>query len=182
MDIAYAERFERIPMSRAEFDQLPEKVKAEYVDGMALVSPPSRGEHNHVGVNLVVVLRQAFPDAFLTYDRGLDLPTGSLRVPDVALQVERDDEWWSPSVPVLVVEVLSRWTRDEDLFRKTDDYRRSGIAHYWIVDRAARTLTVLVNAGEQWDIGLSLTDDDPTGSVEVADLGTVELDLTALLA
>ncbi|MCR1785086.1 Uma2 family endonuclease [Nocardioides carbamazepini] len=182
MDVAYAERFERIPMSRAEFDQLPEKVRAEYVDGVALVTPPARGDHNGVGLELAIVLRQAFPDAIVRYDRGVELPTGTLRIPDVAVQIVRDDEAWSPNLPVLVVEILSRSTRSEDLFRKTDDYRRSGIQQYWIVDRAARTLAVLVNAGEHWDIGLSLTDDSPTGSIEVADLGGVELDLTALLA
>ena len=182
MEPLLVERLERRPMSRADFDRLPEGVRAEYVDGVALVSPPSRGDHNGIGGEIYFLLRQAFPTMVVRYERGLVLPTGSLRVPDLAVQRVRDDELWSPEVPVLVVEVLSASTRTEDLFHKPDDYRRSGIAQYWIVDGAARTLTVLVNAGEHWDIGLSLTDEIPTGSVEVADLGPVELDLTALLA
>ena len=40
MEIAYVERFERRVMPREEFDRLPEKVRAEYVDGVALVAPP----------------------------------------------------------------------------------------------------------------------------------------------
>ncbi|GAA4818118.1 Uma2 family endonuclease [Nocardioides caeni] len=182
METIYPTRFERRPMSRAEFDRLPEKVRAEYVDGVALMSPPARGDHNGVGLEIAIALRQAFPEAIVRYDRGVDLPTGSLRVPDVAVQVVRDDDVWSPNLPVLVVEILSRWTRAEDLYRKTDDYRLSGIAHYWIVDRTARTLTVLINAGDRWEIGLSLTDDEPTGAVAVTDLGSIELDLSALLA
>ncbi|HWJ66485.1 MAG TPA: Uma2 family endonuclease [Nocardioides sp.] len=181
MELAYAERFERRAMPREEFEQLPEQVRAEYVDGVALMSPPSTGDHNGVAGEIYVVLRQAFPDAVVRYERGLALPTGTRRIPDIAVQRIRDDELWSPEVPVLVVEVLSASTRDEDLFHKPDDYRRSGITQYWIVDRTARTLTALVNAGDHWDIGLSLTDDEPTGAIQVADLGTVELDLSALL-
>lgn len=182
MEIAQVERFERRGMSREEFDRLPEKVRAEYVDGLAILSPPSTGGHNDVGLEVALVLRQAFPAMVVRYERGFELPTGALRVPDVAMQRHRADDHWSPEVPVLVVEILSPATRDEDLFRKTDDYLRSGIAQYWIVDRSARTLTVLANAGDHWEVGLSLSDDEPTGAVEVVDLGSVELDLTALLA
>ena len=181
MDQPTLERLARTPMSRADFDALPEGVRAEYVDGVAIVSPPARGGHQGVGANLLVVLRAALPDAFVTYERGITLPTGTLRIPDVAVQRVRDDEHWSPEVPVLVVEILSSSTREEDLFRKATDYRRAGIAQYWVVDRTARTLTVLVNAGEHWDIGLALTEKKPTGSIAVADLGEVELDLSALL-
>ena len=181
MDVAHAERYERTPMSRAEFERLPDTVRAEYVDGVALVSPPARGEHQNVGVNLAVALRQAFPTAFLTYERGLALPTGSLRIPDLAVQRDRDDDVWSTNLPVIVVEILSGSTRNEDLFRKADDYRRAGIAQYWIVDRAEPSLTVLVNASDHWEIGLALTDADPTGSIDVADLGELTLDLSVLL-
>ena len=182
MELAVAERYERRPMSRHEFDRLPDGVRAEYVDGIALMSPPASGDHNGIGGELYVLLRQAFPGAVVRYERGLALPTGTLRIPDIAVQRSRDDEVWSTDPPVLVAEVLSPSTRGEDLFHKPDDYRLAGIEQYWIVDGAARTLTVLVNAGDHWDIGLNLTDDDPTGSVEVADLGAVELDLAALLA
>ena len=182
MEIAYVERFERRVMSREEFDRLPDEVRAEYVDGVALMSPPAAGGHQDIALNAAFVLRQALPLSVVRCDAGFALPSGTLRVPDIAVQRVRDDEYWSTEVPVLVVEILSPTTRDEDLFRKPDDYLRSGIAQYWIIDRAASTLTALVNAGDRWDIGLSLTDVDPTGSIEVADLGRVELDLSALLA
>ncbi|NHA00861.1 Uma2 family endonuclease [Nocardioides sp. W3-2-3] len=174
MDQPTLERLERTPMSRADFDALPEGLRGEYVDGVAIVSPPARGGHNAVGLELAVTLRAALPGAFITYERGVTLPTGTLRIPDLAVQRVRDDEHWSPEVPVLVVEILSASTREEDLFRKASDYRRAGIAQYWVVDRVARTLTALVNAGEHWDIALALTEKRPTGSIAVADLGEVE--------
>lgn len=182
METAWVERFERRTMSPEEFDRLPEQVRAEYVDGVALMSPPSAGGHNALGVRLAGLLGRTLPDTFVTYERGLALPTGTLRIPDLAVQREPDDDVWSRQVPLLVVEILSPSTRDEDLFRKTDDYRRAGIAQYWIVDRAVRTLTVLVNAGEEWDIAFTLSDEAPTASIDVADLGTVDLDLSDLLA
>ncbi len=181
MDQPTLERLERTPMSRADFDALPDGVRAEYVDGVAIVSPPARGRHQGVGVNLLVALRAALPGTFITYERGLALSTGTLRIPDLAVQRVGDDEHWSPEIPVLVVEILSPSTRDEDLFRKASDYQRAGIGQYWVVDRVARTLTVLVNAGVHWDIGLALTEERPTGSITVSDLGEVELDLSALL-
>ncbi|MEV5000680.1 Uma2 family endonuclease [Nocardioides sp. LML1-1-1.1] len=181
MDQPTLERLERTPMSRADFDALPEGVRAEYVDGVAIMSPPARGRHQDVTGNVLVALRQALPGAVVRTEAGFALPSGSLRVPDISVQVVRDDEHWSPEVPVLVVEILSPSTREEDLFRKATDYRRAGIAQYWVVDRVARTLSVLVNAGEEWDIGLALTEERPTGSIAVADLGEVELDLSALL-
>lgn len=181
METAYVERFERRAMSRSEFDRLPDLVRAEYVDGAALMTPPSSGGHNEVGLNVAVVLRSALPGTFVTYERGIQLPTGTLRIPDITVQRVGGDDRWSTEIPVLVVEILSPSTRDEDLFRKTDDYRRSGFAHYWIVDRVARSLTVLVNAREHWDVALTLTDDHPTGTVTVDDVGTVALDLSVLL-
>lgn len=182
MDLAYAEHFERRAMSREEFDQLPEHVRAEYVDGMALMSPPSAGGHQDVALNVAIALRQALPRSVVRCEAGFALPSGTLRIPDVSVQRVRDDEHWSRQVPVVVVEILSSSTRDEDLFRKTDDYRRAGIDQYWLVDRAVRTLTVLVNAGERWDNAFTLTDDAPSASIDVADLGTVDLDLSDLLA
>lgn len=88
---------------------------------------------------------------------------------------------WSTNLPVIVVEILSGSTRNEDLFLKTDDYRRAGIAQYWIIDGAEPSLIALVNASDHWEIGLALTDADPTGSIDVADLGEVTLDLPVLL-
>ncbi len=181
MELAYVERFERRVMSREEFDRLPEKVRAEYVDGVALMSPPAAGGHQDVALNVAIALRQALPHAVVRCEAGFALPSGTLRIPDVTVQRVRDDEHWSEQVPVVAVEILSSSTRGEDLFRKTDDYRRAGIDQYWIVDRALRTVTVLVNAGEQWDIAITLTDEEPVASIDVADLGRVDLDLAELL-
>lgn len=182
MEHTTLDRLERVPMSREEFDALPEGVRAEYVDGVAVMAPPSTGDHNGVGVELAVALRAAFPAAFVRYERGLELPSGRLRIADVAVSTVRDDLVWSTTMPVIVIEILSPTTQREDLFRKTDDYRRAGIQQYWIVDRSRRELTVLGNAGDAWETLLELDEKTPRGEVTVADLGTVALDLDQLLS
>ena len=44
---------------------------------------------------------------------------------------------------MLVVEVTSRATRRRDVALKREAYARWGIPEYWIVDRDARTVTVV---------------------------------------
>lgn len=173
---------ERWPMSRVEFDALPEGIRAEYVDGVAVVTPPPRPGHNRVGLRLIRILQDALPTTDVLYERGVVVSPTRTRIPDIAVMAVEDELPWSTQVPILVVEILSPSTRSEDLLRKTDDYRLAGIAQYWIVDREQRTLVVLANAGAAWDTVLTLSDAEPTGSVEVPDLGRVELDLAALLA
>lgn len=49
--------------------------------------------------------------------------------------------------PDLVVEILSPWTRGDDLGRKADLYAAAGVAHYWIVDPAARSIAEWILEG-----------------------------------
>jgi Uma2 family endonuclease len=49
--------------------------------------------------------------------------------------------------PDLAVEILSLWTRSEDLGRKADVYAAAGVAHYWIVDPEARSIAEWILEG-----------------------------------
>ncbi len=180
MDLPTLDRLERIPMSRERFDALPDGIRAEYVAGSAVVSPQARGRHQDIAINILVALRAALPTAVVRHEAGFALPSGSLRIPDVSVQRVRDDEHWSDDVPVVAVEVLSPSTWREDVFRKSDDYRVAGIEQYWIADRQSGTLVVRANRGAAWDVLLELGEDAPVGSVQVADLGSVALDLTSV--
>lgn len=171
---------ERRPMSLEEFDALPEGIRAEYVDGIAIVSPTPTGGHQDVEVEIAFALRRAFPDAVVRIEAGIELPWGTRRVPDVMMKHVRDDVPWSTALPDVVVEVLSPLTRNEDLFRKSLDYLRAGIPQYWIADRAAHVLTVLRGTGSDWTIALELDAGSPGGEVEVEGLGVVALDLAEL--
>ena len=171
-------------MSRAEFEALPdvdEYRRAEYVDEVALMPPPASGSHNVVGVQLLRLLADALPGLRVVYELGVETPT-SLRVPDVAVVREVEDRPWVQEPPVLVAEILSRSTRSEDLFRKPTEYQAAGIGQYWIVDREQRTVTVLGNNGDSWDVLLELDTEHPAGSVEVGKYGSVAVDLDLLFA
>lgn len=84
--------------------------------------------------------------------------------------------------PLVVVEVLSPSTRSTDTVCKSTEYFDFGVRQYWIVDRDAPSLTVFSHTPEGWEPLLELNGWTPTGSVEVGDHGTVELDLNAMLA
>ncbi len=68
-------------------------------------------------------------------------------MPDVvvvlASAVGRTKNLVAPADVALVVEVISPGSRDRDLGVKRKEYAAAGIPDYWIVDREARTLTVL---------------------------------------
>jgi Uma2 family endonuclease len=175
---------ERRRMSRAEFDALPREVRAEYVRGVALMSPPPVYGHQWLEMRVVRFLIEALPGMEVATEVGLDLGD-SLRIPDVVVyatvEEQYDETEWMPVPPVLVVEVLSRTTRTEDLLRKPMEYLAAGIAHYWIVDRKARALTALTAGDDGWTVVLELDDDNPRGDFEVTGHGRVTLDLTTLL-
>ena len=52
-------------------------------------------------------------------------------------------------IPILVVEVLSRSTRERDLGVKRRFYMRAGVAEYWLVDREDVVVIQVRSNGEQ---------------------------------
>ncbi|MFJ9316556.1 Uma2 family endonuclease [Pimelobacter simplex] len=180
-------RLERRAMSRAEFEALPREVRAEYVDGVALMSPPAPHAHQYAELRVARLIADALPQLRVGTEMGIDLGR-SLRVADVAAYATTDDdgdgdgdEVWGRVPPVLVVEVLSRTTRSEDLIRKPREYLRGGIAHYWILDRTTPALTALTARDDEWEVVLELDAERPRGTVEVVGHGHVDVDLLALV-
>jgi Uma2 family endonuclease len=172
---------ERRRMSVEEFESLPEDVRAEYVDGVALVTPPASPQHNRAARWVANAIEAGCPGLFVATESGLATRPTRRRVPDVYALAGPDDAIYTSQVPVVVVEVLSPSTRTEDTVRKSQEYAERGVEQYWLVDRESRMLTVLTNNGQGWDILLELTDSRPGGVVEVGKHGRVELDLAALL-
>lgn len=172
---------QRLRMSYDEWWALPEKPKAEWVDGEVVVSPPAAFRHGEVAGNVLVLLRASLPSLVTVHEVGVQLPRNRVRIPDVCVVDHRPDGTLVTNPPVVVVEVLSPSTRGEDMLRKTTDYRLGGISQYWLVDPDAREITVLGNAGDDWEVLLRVDREHPVGEVEVVDHGVVRLDLDALL-
>ena len=174
---------QRIPMSFDDYMAYDpgEGYRAEWADGVAIVTPPARIMHQYAGTALVVLFRQHLPGLMPLMDIGVRTAGSKYRIPDVTVIERLEDAVFTEQVPLIVVEVLSRSTRAEDTLRKSVEYLRAGVGQYWIVDRDSRTLTVLANAEHEWTPLLELSDANPTGEVAVGDHGTVPLDLPTIL-
>jgi Uma2 family endonuclease len=171
----------REPMSYDEFLALPEHIRAEYVDGVALMTPPPTRGHDRVQLRLAMLLHGAFADVDVATTPGIQVTPSRMRIPDLAIFETFEDVSITDQIPLLVVEILSPSTRSEDTIRKLEEYRLAGIVNYWIVDRDNRTLSALINEGSRWHTSAELTDHAPSGIVSVESLGEIELDLAALL-
>lgn len=179
------DRLVRVPMDFDDYLALPEWHRAEYVDGLAIVSPSATAPHQRISRRMANVIEAGCPTLFVVEAVGVWTGERRSRIPDVYATVRPFAGSWADETPVLVVEILSPSTRREDTLRKSGEYRDAGIGQYWIVDRDHRTLTVLVDNGQGWDILLDLDDDHPRGTALVGvdgAHGEVTLDLGELLA
>lgn len=175
-------RLQRVPMSFDDWMALPEEVRAEWVDGVALVSPAPALRHQRITGDLRELLKYALPDLIVVHEGATRTADRRYRIPDVvAFRAEPATTAWLTEAPVVVVEVLSPSTRSEDQLVKSAEYLAAGVSQYWVLDPDRRDLVVLRAAEGEWTTGLVLDDERPTGTVEVGEHGTVEVDLVALL-
>lgn len=172
---------QRFRMSWEEYLELPEKPRAEWVDGEVVVTPPVSADHGLATARLTIVLGSALPQLSLMTEVGVKLPRNRLRAPDLMATEVRPEGTWVTEPPVLVVEVLSRSTRSEDTVRKSAEYAEGGIGQYWLLDPELRALDVFTNTEGGWDLLLHLDDGIPVGEVVVGEHGTVRLDVRELL-
>ncbi|WP_415676470.1 Uma2 family endonuclease [Tsukamurella hominis] len=169
-------------LSLEEWDALGEDSSshAELQEGVLIVSPKPRPEHQYAAGVLFSVLNGATPEGFRTYpevDLILEARTpASVRAPDVVVMPQDAASPFVASDAILVVEVLSPGTRRTDLVMKRHEYAEAGIPHYWIVD--------LDGADVRLDV-LTLVDGayesvEATGAFAATAPFAVRLDLDAL--
>jgi Uma2 family endonuclease len=172
---------QRLRMSYDEWLALPEKPKAEWVDGEVVVNSPPAPDHANAQYRLERLLDDTLSGVRTYREVGVQLPRNRVRIPDVMVVPGRPEGFIATETPLLVVEVLSPSTRTEDTIRKAAEYAGAGIGQYWLLDQQLRTLTVLRNVDGAWEELLRLDEAHPTGEVTVADHGTVPVDLRPLL-
>ncbi len=148
-----------------EVHALPEDGnKYELVYGELWVTPAPTNQHETIIARLARIL-----DPYVGA-QGLGLiyrPKAVFRVerhvevePDLMVRQPHPDprgSWETAPRPILVAEVLSPSTRRRDLDQKRELYMKEGIPEYWIVDGAARTITVVLPEREPLVVSDRLT-------------------------
>ncbi|MFF2378203.1 Uma2 family endonuclease [Streptomyces xiamenensis] len=155
------------------FDELnataPEGWRVELIEGDIHVVPPANGPHEAMLAELVTqVARRSTEESLRTYTGiGLLLPSHTLTskvVPDLVVAVRGSfmapELYHDPEPAVLVGEITSVSTGDNDRGKKLRGYALAGIPHYLLVDRKESTATLFSDpAGEEYrhqqTVGLS---------------------------
>lgn len=137
-----------LPMSFEEYQALGETKHTAYYDQLVHVNQPTR-RHVQIARRLTRLLEDAVPSEYeVLPEAGWAVAPQTIFVPDV--MVARRDAPGPDllhAAPLLVVEVSSRSTRNEDWGRKRELYAQAGAPWYWIVDPGADEITVLENTG-----------------------------------
>lgn len=118
----------------------------ELVDGKLIMSPAPSSRHQSCVLTLAAQLREACPADLKTFVAPFDYTPrpGDVLQPDVLVARRADvGEQRLVAPPVLAVEVLSRSSRSTDRSLKRFIYEETGVAHYWIVDPEAPSVTLL---------------------------------------
>lgn len=161
-----------VPMSRDEFDALPEMPHTEWWDGACVMAGGTTYRRARaimaIGGLLSVALRDGDRrDVEVLAGVGWRLPDAEF-APDIAVVAPAPLDTLLSSPPLLVVEVLSRSTRHIDLGRKRQLYAAGGLPWYWFVDLANDELVVLRNEAGSFIEVQRLTGGTTIGPVEIA--------------
>jgi Uma2 family endonuclease len=124
-----------------ELDSLPEDGNTyELIRGELFVTPPPTDNHETIAARLTRILDPYVAAQGLGYvyrPRAVIRQQGSQLEPDLMVrqpQADRLARWEQAPLPLLVVEILSPYTRRRDHEQKRSFYLELGVPEYWIVD------------------------------------------------
>lgn len=171
----------RVPMSYDDWLHLPDKPKAEWVDGEAVFMNAGTPRRMDCSYEMASALKASLPHQRVYQEVGVPLPRNRVRIPDVTVVSRRQRGTLVDEVPVLVAEILSPSTRSEDLLRKSVEYADAGIEQYWVLDPDVPSLEVFQLVEGRWEPLLRLDDRTSQAEVSVPGHGAVPLDLHVLV-
>ena len=174
------DRLIRRPMSYDEYQRLPERMRAEWVDGEVIVSPSPTFRHQQAARRLANLLERSLPDLVVVEAVTVVLaPKLRERIPDVVVVTE-EPSGVVTETPLIAVEVTSPGNRSEDTVRKSTEYLAAGVGQYWLADPVERTLDVFELGPDGWVVVARVDRDTPEATVLVRTHGTVALGLAEL--
>ena len=125
----------------------------EIIGGEKIIAPSAGAYHNNVMGGLYTLIsfyvRNNKIGYVFTDSLDVHLPDGNLFKPDLIV-VKKENaaiiNWQRGiyGVPDMVVEVLSRSTRHNDLTVKKDIYEANGVKEYWIIDPYMKAVDVYI--------------------------------------
>ena len=147
-----------------ELHRLPDDGnKYELIHGQLFVTPPPSVDHEEVLARLSAMLtpyvekhglgRVYHPRAVIRFERSEAEP--DIMVRSVPSGV-RGNAWEKLPPPLLVVEVLSPFTRRRDLLEKRKYYLDAGVGEYWVLDGERRDVSVIRRRVQDLLIGETL--------------------------
>ncbi len=142
-----------------DFRALPSETRAELIDGeLTLMTAAPIYPHQQASRNLMFLVdsfvRSGPGGVLLAAPMDVYLPGGDVVEPDILwIREERRGivRDHVEGAPDLLIEILSPSTADRDRHVKKALYAREGVAEYWIVDTAARTVEVFALAGGRYE-------------------------------
>ncbi|WP_322779179.1 Uma2 family endonuclease [Frankia sp. Cas4] len=141
-------------------DQAPDDWRRwELLDGVVVVSPAPGYDHQRVVIRLGAILLAAEQGLKRTLVAPFDVPVSLKKrfQPDVLVLPDRETR-----LPLLAVEVLSRYGRRYDTEEKRVAYQNAGIRSYWIVDPKVPSVTVhLLGGNGCYDVVATIRGDEP---------------------
>ena len=168
------------PWTLEQLDRLPDDSnRYELLGGELLVTPPPSEAHETIvaRLNALLVPFVVANGLGLVHHPRSVVQVGDERTePDLMVRAESlHTGWASAPIPILVVEVLSRSTRDRDLGKKRHFYMKSGVAEYWMVDREEEVV-IQVRPGSERRISAIMTWSPPGTSA------TLDVDVAKIFA
>jgi Uma2 family endonuclease len=156
----------------AELHSLPDDGnKYELVEGELFVTPAPTPRHERILGRLTRILTpyvEANGLGRVYHPRSVVRFRDSEVEPDLMVRNEIPNDltdWGKAPVPILVVEVISEFTRQREHVEKRTFYLDAAIAEYWIVDPDERSICI-VKANHHDDIVTERLQWSPTGSRE----------------
>ena len=123
----------------------------EIIGGKKFMAPAHNPTHGGVIMRLGMVIGSHLDadDSGYVFSDNTDVhfPDGTLLKPDLSVVLEKNSaiiDWFRGiyGVPDMVVEVLSKSTRKNDLTIKKDIYEAQGVREYWIIDPYMKAISV----------------------------------------
>jgi Uma2 family endonuclease len=169
-----------VPWTRRDLDRLPDDGnRYEVLNGELFVTPAPSDAHQAIvywlnGVLTPFVVTHGLGQ--VQFPRGVIVIGGSQLEPDLMVRPHGPLHGWENApIPIMVIEVLSRSTRQRDLKEKRALYIEKGIDEYWVIDRDERVVHQITSIRSDRVSGTL------TWSPKAID-GTLEIDVVAMFS